>query len=239
VVVGEYGDLPVERVHVRNLGGLIGVEFTNNLLHWRNRLLKRIIDVVLGSLLLLFAVPLIALGGLCVKLFSSGPLFFNQVREGINGRLIKVRKIRTMYQDAEQRLEACLAANPELRCEWEVRYKLTHDPRIISGVGSVLRRWSVDELPQLWNVVTGEMSLVGPRPFPEYHLQQFSPAFRELRRRVRPGLTGMWQVTVRSEGDLEAQERHDTYYIRNWSVWLDLHILGRTVLAVLMGRGAC
>jgi lipopolysaccharide/colanic/teichoic acid biosynthesis glycosyltransferase len=102
-----------------------------------------------------------------------------------------------------------------------------------------LRRFSVDELPQLWNVVKGEMSLVGPRPFPEYHLRQFQPEFRDLRRRVRPGVTGMWQVMVRSNGGIEEQQLYDTYYIRNWSIWLDVWILFRTGWAVLTGRGAC
>jgi len=96
----------------------------------------------------------------------------------------------------------------------------------------------VDELPQLWTVVQGRMSLVGPRPFPDYHLTQFPPAFLELRRRVRPGITGLWQITVRSEGGIEKQQAYDTYYIRNWSVWLDLYVLSRTLAAVASGRGA-
>lgn len=238
LMIREKWDLPVERVHVRNLGGVLGVEFTNNLLLWRNRLCKRMLDMMLGSVSLLFAFPLIALSGLAIKLWSRGPIFFRQEREGLDGRPIKVWKLRTMYVDADRRLKECLAANPELQREWQTHFKLTNDPRIIPGVGNLLRRWSLDELPQLWNVVKGEMSLVGPRPFPEYHLQQFPPEFRELRRRVRPGLTGMWQVTVRSSGGIEEQKSHDAYYIRNWSIWIDLHILARTVLAVLEGRGA-
>jgi lipopolysaccharide/colanic/teichoic acid biosynthesis glycosyltransferase len=170
---------------------------------------------------------------------SRGSFFFYQRREGVGGHPIKVWKLRTMYQDAEQRLEAFLTANPEQRQEWEKNFKLTDDPRIIPGIGSFLRRFSVDELPQLWNVVKGEMSLVGPRPFPEYHLQEFPAEFRELRRRVRPGLTGMWQVMVRSDNGIQAPQIYDTYYIRNWSIWLDLWILSRTIYAVLAGRGAC
>jgi lipopolysaccharide/colanic/teichoic acid biosynthesis glycosyltransferase len=105
-------------------------------------------------------------------------------------------------------------------------------------LGTLLRRFSFDELPQLWSVVVGEMSLVGPRPFPDYHLRKFGPEFRALRRKVRPGITGLWQVMVRSSGGLNEQETYDSYYIRNWSVWMDLYILGRTSLAVLAGRGA-
>jgi Undecaprenyl-phosphate galactose phosphotransferase WbaP len=238
VLVREYQDLPVERAQVCNLGGVLGIKFINGLLSWQNRFIKRMLDIVLGAIFLVLASPLIALGGLLVRLFSCGPSFFRQEREGLWGRRFRVWKLRTMYQDAEMQLEECLSANPELRREWEEHVKLTCDPRVISGVGVFLRRFSVDELPQLWNVVKGEMSLVGPRPFPEYHLQRFPPEFRELRQRVRPGLTGMWQVTVRSNGDIEEQRMYDTYYIRNWSVWLDLYILARTILAVLASRGA-
>jgi Undecaprenyl-phosphate galactose phosphotransferase WbaP len=238
VLIREYQDLPVERVRVCNLGGVLGIEFTNSLLHWRNRFIKRTMDIVLGAIFLGLASPLIALGGLLVRLSSCGPSFFLQEREGLGGSRFRVWKLRTMYQDAERRLEECLLANPELCREWEEHIKLARDPRVISGVGAFLRRFSVDELPQLWNVVAGEMSLVGPRPFPEYHLQRFPPEFRELRRRVRPGLTGMWQVMVRSNGGIEEQKMYDTYYIRNWSVWLDFYILARTILAVLASYGA-
>jgi lipopolysaccharide/colanic/teichoic acid biosynthesis glycosyltransferase len=143
-----------------------------------------------------------------------------------------------MYTDAEERLERHLAEDSRALAEWNLRYKLHRDPRIIPVVGTLLRRTSIDELPQLWNVLIGDMSMVGPRPFPEYHLERFSPEFRDLRARVRPGLTGLWQVMVRSAGDIEDQQAFDTYYIRNWSVWMDAYILGRTAAAVITGRGA-
>jgi len=238
IIMSEYGDLPVEPVQVCNLGDVFGLEFTNNLLHTPNRFIKRTLDVVLGTISLGFAFPLIVLGGLLVKLSSRGPIFFWQEREGLEGRTIKVWKLRTMHQDAEQRLEEFLAANPELRREWRKHFKLTHDPRIIPGVGVFLRRFSLDELPQVLSVISGKMSFVGPRPFPRYHLQQLPVEFCELRRRVRPGLTGLWQVIARSNSTLEQQKMYDTYYIRNWSVWLDLYILARTAFAVLTGRGA-
>jgi Undecaprenyl-phosphate galactose phosphotransferase WbaP len=238
VMVQEEGDLPVELVRVCNLGGILGIEFRNNLLRWHNRFTKRLLDVVLGSLGMLLAMPLIALGGLLVKLASRGPVFFTQQREGLGGRPITVWKLRTMFQDAEQRLEECLATNPALRDEWATHFKLTHDPRVIPGIGPLLRRFSVDELPQLWSVVKGEMSLVGPRPFPAYHLRHFPPAFREFRQRVRPGLTGMWQVIVRSNGSIEEQQLYDTYYIRNWSICLDFWILLQTLGVVLLHKGA-
>jgi len=161
-----------------------------------------------------------------------------QRRSGLDGHLFDVPKIRTMRVDAEARLKEHLSEDPMLREEWDATYKLKRDPRLIPLVGRLFRRFSVDELPQLWTVVQGRMSLVGPRPFPDYHLAQFPPAFLELRRRVRPGLTGLWQITVRSEGGIEKQQAYDTYYIRNWSVWLDIYVLSRTIAAVASGRGA-
>lgn len=129
-------------------------------------------------------------------------------------------------------------ADPALRAEWQRNFKLENDPRIVPGIGRFLRRFSLDELPQLWQVVAGSLSLVGPRPFPRYHLEHYDHAVLELRRRVRPGVTGLWQVKVRSNGDLDLQQSHDAYYIRNWSLWMDFYVLARTAGAVLAGRGA-
>ncbi len=231
-------ELPVEGVQVRNLGRVLGIEYTNNLLRPLNRAIKRGVDVGLGGAALVAAAPAIVAAAVAIKLVSRGPAFYVQEREGLDGRRIRVRKIRTMHVDAERRLAEHLERRPELRREWEERYKLRDDPRLIPGLGTFLRRFSLDELPQLANVVDGSMSLVGPRPFPDYHLAGFTPEFRALRRRVWPGLTGLWQVTVRSGGSVAEQQAYDTYYIRNWSLWLDLYILGRTLGAVLTGRGA-
>ncbi|MGH9771405.1 MAG: exopolysaccharide biosynthesis polyprenyl glycosylphosphotransferase, partial [Candidatus Acidiferrales bacterium] len=215
VLIREEGLLPLERAKLRDLGGVLGIEFNHQLLRRRNQFVKRTIDVVIASICLIGVLPIIATCGLLIKLVSPGPMFFKQEREGLNGRIFNVRKLRTMYTDAEARLALVLQTNNELNRQWRQSMKLPHDPRIIPVLGSLFRRFSLDELPQLWSVITGEMSLVGPRPFPEYHLRMLSPEFKGFRSKVRPGLTGMWQVMVRSAGGLEEQERFDTYYIRN------------------------
>jgi lipopolysaccharide/colanic/teichoic acid biosynthesis glycosyltransferase len=225
-------------VTARDLGGCLGLEIKKNLLVARNHELKRWMDQCVAVPLFLVSLPVIAIAALCIKLTGRGPVFYRQIREGANGRRIPVWKLRTMHCDADQLLEQWFETHPEDRAHWKRHFKLRHDPRVLPGIGRLLRRTSLDELPQLWSVLKGEMSLVGPRPFPDYHLDQFTPEFRTLRGRVQPGLTGLWQVTARSNGDVELQQALDTYYIRNWSPWLDLYILARTVAAVLLARGA-
>ena len=238
VLLRDHDGMPMEGLHVRNLGSVAGIEYTNNLLVRQNRAVKRALDVVLAALGLLLFAPIVAVAAALVVLLDGRPLFFRQERGGLDGRRIAVPKLRTMRIDAEQRLKDHLAADPRINDEWKRRYKLRNDPRLIPVVGRPFRRFSIDELPQLWSVLAGDMSLVGPRPFPDYHVAQFSPVFRQLRQRVRPGITGLWQVTVRSEGSLEEQEAYDSYYIRNWSIWLDIYILSRTFATVASGRGA-
>jgi Undecaprenyl-phosphate galactose phosphotransferase WbaP len=238
VIIRPQADFPIERFRAFNLGGVMGTEFTNESLRWSNRVLKRALDIVAGSLAFAVACPIIALSAIVIKLTSEGPAFYSQQREGLDGKPIKVWKLRTMYRDAEQRLDALLSSNPELRVQWERHLKLTPDPRIVGYAGILFRRFSIDELPQLWNVLRGDMSLVGPRPFPNYHMDRFTSEFRGLRQSARPGLTGMWQVMVRSSGTLDEQVFYDSYYIRNWSLWLDVYLLARTAFVVVAGSGA-
>ena len=226
-------------VSSRDLGGIVGLEIRKNLSERRNWYLKRTVDYLLGVPMFLASLPLLAVFALWIKCVSpKGPVLYRQPRVGFGGRTIEVWKLRTMYPDADARLERLLDQDDEAQAQWQQFCKMKDDPRILPGVGKLLRKTSLDELPQFWNVLKGEMSLVGPRPFPHYHLEHFSPEFRALRRRVLPGITGLWQVSARSDGDTSVQEVLDTYYIRNWSLWLDIYLLTRTLGAVLGGKGA-
>jgi Undecaprenyl-phosphate galactose phosphotransferase WbaP len=225
-------------VSPRDLGGVLGLEVRQNLLVPVNRWLKRGLDLAVATAAGIVALPIVAAAVLWIKRVSPGSALYTQEREGEGGRTIRVSKLRTMHLNADTLLLQYISEDPEAREEWQRYFKLKNDPRIIPGIGHIMRRTSLDELPQLWSVLKGEMSLVGPRPFPYYHLEQFDGRFRSLRSRVAPGLTGLWQVSARSNGDLNVQEGLDTYYIRNWSLWLDVHILARTVRAVLFRQGA-
>ena len=225
-------------VSARDLGGVLGLELRQNLLIPLNCWIKRGLDIAGALALAMIALPLIAASAIWIKWASRGPLIYRQEREGEGGRTLWMPKLRTMHMHADALLMRVLSQSPQARAEWARCFKLRKDPRILPGVGPLLRRTSLDELPQLWSVLKGEMSLVGPRPFPRYHLDGFGPRFRGLRRRVKPGLTGLWQVSDRSDGDLAVQEALDTYYIRNWSLWLDFYIIARTVGAVLFPKGA-
>jgi lipopolysaccharide/colanic/teichoic acid biosynthesis glycosyltransferase len=170
-----------------------------------------------------------------IKVVSfEGSPFFIQTREGLGGKKIKVVKFRTMHVDSQKRLETFLVDNPESAKEWYQFYKLDPkvDPRLIR-FGDFLRKTSLDELPNLWNVITGDLSLVGPRPFPYYHLETYDSEFRKFRASVWPGLTGLWQI---ERGDSETQKRLDIEYITNWSFKLDLKILARTLFVLLLSR---
>jgi lipopolysaccharide/colanic/teichoic acid biosynthesis glycosyltransferase len=220
------------------VGGCLGFEIKKNLLMRRNHALKLLMDQVITLPLFLVSLPVIAVAALWIKLSSPGPVFYRQMREGVDGSQIAVWKLRTMTTDSDLLLEEWFKTHPADFKHWKTHFKLRHDPRVLPAIGRFLRRTSLDELPQLWSILKGEMSLVGPRPLPDYHLEQFPLPFRTLRTRVLPGLTGLWQISARGEGDVKIHEALDTFYIRNWSPWLDLYILARTVTAVLLARGA-
>jgi lipopolysaccharide/colanic/teichoic acid biosynthesis glycosyltransferase len=182
--------------------------------------------------------PLVLVAGVAIHIIDPGPVFFWQPREGLAGKTVRILKLRTMYRDAERRLETLLANDPAIQAEWSTHFKLKHDPRILPVIGHLLRSTSLDELPQLFNVIVGEMGIVGPRPFPEYHLLAMNAEFRHKRRSVTPGLTGLWQISERSDADLDLQRQLDEFYIDNRSLWFDWHILLSTIPAVFRRGGA-
>ncbi len=221
----------------RDLGGVLGLELTRNLHNSVARFTKRAVDLIAVVLSGLVWVPACLLLGLLIWLEDRAHPLFLQERVGENGRMFRTWKFRTMLPNAEEVLKRRLAEDPALRAEWEANFKLKKDPRI-TRVGAFLRKTSLDELPQLVNVLRGEMSLVGPRPLPRYHEQQLPESVRALRLEARPGMTGLWQVSGRSDAGNAGMERWDAYYVRNWSIWLDFVILVRTVRVVLLGSGA-
>jgi len=196
--------------------------------------LKRAFDVVISSVLLIFIGPLLVLIGVAVWLEDRGPMFFAQTRVGRYGKHFKMFKIRSMCPDADQRLKALLEKN-QLR--EGVTFKLKDDPRM-TRVGKWLRKYSFDELPQLYNVLMGDMSLVGPRPPVPREVAMYRPADRR-RLATKPGITCVWQISGRSEIDFSGQVGLDVGYIESQSFWSDLKILAKTVPAVMSGKGAC
>ncbi|MFZ0739702.1 MAG: sugar transferase [Candidatus Acidiferrales bacterium] len=200
---------------------------------WWPLVVKRIMDTVLSVVLLLLLSPVFAIVALLIKFSSDGPVLFRQERLGLNKRRFMILKFRTMVPDAEKMLA-------ELEGQNEVSgpvFKIRKDPRI-TPIGSVLRRTSLDELPQLFNVLKGDMSLVGPRPLPVRDYEGFSEDWQRRRFSVRPGITCLWQVSGRSSIPFEQWMRMDLQYMDEWSLWLDFKILARTVSAVLKGSGA-
>lgn len=189
-----------------------------------------------GVVLLLILSPVMLACALAIWLTDGAPLFFAHYRVGAEGRLFRCLKFRTMRVDSQQRLADLLAADPQARAEWERDQKLTHDPRI-TPIGHLLRKTSLDELPQLMNVVKGEMALVGPRPITVQELQRYGGT-RWHYLSVVPGMTGLWQVSGRNNTTYEERVELDRHYVENRSLRNDLKILVKTVLVVLTGYGA-
>ena len=220
------------RVPVQDLGGTLGLEVRQQLLLPVPRFTKRAMDLLvtlIGGCLIL---PLLAVLALAVRLTSRGPVLFSQQRPGKLGKPFRIWKFRTMHLDAEERFTRL---TQELRDEFTRYGKIRNDPRV-TWVGSWMRKFSLDELPQLWNVLAGELSLVGPRPYLQNQVPNMKD-FDDVVSKVVPGLTGLWQVSGRSELTFEERLKLDAYYVRNWSIWLDIWIMARTV-PVLLGKGA-
>ncbi len=207
----------------------------NNLRRWPARLTKRVFDLVVALALLVLLSPLMGWLALQVRR-DGGPAVFAHPRVGRNGRTFQCLKFRSMVVDADQRLAELLASDPAMQAQWARERKLKNDPRL-NHVGNFLRRTSLDELPQLLNVIKGEMSLVGPRPVMAEELEKYSDD-ADYYLMVRPGITGLWQVSGRSDVGYEKRVYLDTWYVKNWSLWYDLAILFKTVQVVLRREGA-
>jgi Undecaprenyl-phosphate galactose phosphotransferase WbaP len=236
LVIPDLFGLSAAEASVHELQGALTLEIRRNLLYRRNRIAKRVIDVALLALGSPVILPLSSMIALAIVLESGRPSLFTHSRIGKGGARFQAWKFRTMVQGAPQVLAAYLEQHPELKTEWEVTHKLKHDPRM-TAVGRLLRRLSLDELPQMWNIARGEMSLVGPRPIVEEEIPKYGDRF-DLYTQVLPGLTGLWQVSGRSDLSYADRVWLDTHYVRNWSIWMDLVILVRTVWVVFTGKGA-
>ncbi|MEO1476967.1 MAG: undecaprenyl-phosphate galactose phosphotransferase WbaP [Bacteroidota bacterium] len=237
IVIPDLNETPTLWMRSRDLSGMLGLEITYHHISLTRRIAKRAFD--LGAVLLTAPLwmPLCALLAVAIWLEDRAHPLYAQERIGQGGRHFRTLKFRTMVPNADVVLKDALASDPALRAEWNANFKLKNDPRI-TRVGQLLRKTSLDEIPQLFNVLRGEMSLVGPRPLPQYHHGELPASVREVRERVRPGLTGLWQVSGRSDSGNAGMERWDPYYVRNWSLWLDIVILVRTFRAVTKGSGA-
>lgn len=214
------------------------LKFKNSLLNPFNCFIKRAFDLIVASLSLILSLPLFLILPLLIVIDSKGSPFFVQKRVGKGGKLFPCIKFRTMYVDSENRLFKFLKENPDAMREWNEYKKLKSfkDPRL-TRVGRWLRRWSLDELPQLINVILGHMSLVGPRPYLPEELPRIEKYIERLTK-VRPGITGLWQVSGRSDLSFEERCVLEEFYVRNWNLWMDLLILLRTIWAVLKAEGA-
>jgi len=214
-----------------NLHGLQAFLVVHPLRQPLNRLVKRGLDVVLAGLLLVVLSPLLMMLAAAVKLSSPGPAFFAHPRLGRHQRTFRIWKLRTMWHDADAHLAHLLRHDSARRAEFQRDFKLKHDPRI-TPLGRWLRRLSLDELPQLWNVLRGDMSLVGPRPIVAAEVPRYGALFAIVAS-VRPGLTGLWQVSGRNTIAYDCRPGFDLEYVRGWSFWRDLAILARTVQALI------
>jgi len=224
-------------VQTRDLGGVLGLEISHNLQDPWSKGLKRISEIGMVLLSAPLWLPLMALITLLIWLTDRRNPFYVSPRIGRAGKHFSMIKFRSMRADAEELLQRELASNEELRIEWEQSFKLRQDPRV-TRIGRFLRLTSLDELPQFLNILNGTMSLVGPRPLPDYHESDLPESIIHMRQEVRPGMTGLWQVSGRSDAGTPGLVKWDAYYIRNWSLWLDIVVLVRTVRVVISGRGA-
>ena len=229
--------LPSLWTQAKELGSHTALHVRNELAMPIPRAVKRAFDVFIAGSLLLLLLPVFVAIGTAIMLVSRGAMLYGHRRYGRNQLPFKAWKFRTMVHNADEALRQYLVDNPQAQDEWARDQKLRNDPRVIPVIGKVLRQWSLDELPQLWNVITGQMSLVGPRPIVTEEIERYGDDYYAYQL-VRPGITGLWQVSGRNQTSYEERVEFDKYYVQNWSPWLDLYILIRTIPTVLFREGA-
>lgn len=221
-----------------SVAGIGGLEMVNQSRMRAKHVEKRIIDTSLAAVAFVLLSPCFFVIPVLIKLFEGkGPVFYRANRLGKFGRPIRVWKFRSMYADADARLKTILEADPKLKAEFEANFKLADDPRV-TPLGKILRKTSLDEIPQLLNVFAGDMALVGPRPIVKAEIPYYGKSF-EIFSSVKPGITGLWQCSGRSGTDYARRVALDVHYVLNWSPWMDLWIVLRTAIAVLAMKGAC
>jgi Undecaprenyl-phosphate galactose phosphotransferase WbaP len=235
-VLSELTGLPDHWTPHRQLDGLTGIHLQQNLMLPLPRVTKRMMDMGVALVSGVVLLPLLFYIAMAVKLSSRGPVLYGHERIGRHGKRFKAWKFRTMFENSAEVLELYFEDNPELHEEWKNDHKLKYDPRI-TRIGRFLRKTSLDELPQLWNVIRGQMSLVGPRPIVTAEIEKYGPYFG-LYTMVKPGITGLWQVSGRNNTTYDERVQLDSYYVRNWSPWMDMYLLLRTIRIVLFAKGA-
>jgi undecaprenyl-phosphate galactose phosphotransferase len=236
-IIPRTGDFITEGVEIEKIGDLLSLYIKRNLAKPWNIVIKNVAEWVLTAVALVVLSPVFLLIAAAIKRDSPGPVLYTQKRVGKDKKLFTLWKFRSMYLDNEQRLQEYLRKDPQARDEWETYKKLrNHDPRV-TRVGRLIRKYSLDELPQLFHILQGKMSLVGPRPYIEEELLGKDPLVNTITQ-VKPGITGLWQISGRSEVSFDERVNLDEYYVRNWSPWLDFVILLRSVKVIFSGRGA-
>jgi len=236
-VIPDLFDITFPGSNLHDFGGLPVIDLGDPYILGYWQIVKKIVDRLLVAFSLIFLAPLFLLTAILIKLDSPGPVFFLQTRIGFSGKPFQLIKFRTMLEDADQELDEILQRNPQLEQEWKEYQKLSDDPRI-TRVGKRLRQLSLDELPQIWNIMRGEMSLIGPRPFLPEQIEMYGERAYNDYIRVHPGLTGMWQVSGRNETSFATRAQWDIYYIRNWSILLDISIFFKTIGVLVRRIGA-
>lgn len=236
LIKGRNGSHSLNSLKSLDLSDLLGLQVMNNLLSFWPQVFKRTADVAISLIGLTILAPFFGVVALLLKLTTTGSVYYRQKVLGRDGRPFEMLKFRTMYPNAARVLEDMLKRDPEARREWDAYQKLHNDPRI-TPVGKLLRKFSLDELPQLWNVLHGEMSLVGPRPLIVSQRESYGEAFKEYVQ-VSPGMSGLWQVSGRNGTTFARRAELDREYIQRWSAWLDVFILVKTVKIVFWHEGA-